>query len=187
MPATPNKLTVDPSGMSVTVDILDQYSGSITAYTTDGGASTHSLPLAVSTVQDFFITGSGNFTVSAKFAGVEICGDVVPMNGIPKIVKLNPSATPARLSALLADRANLATAPTTYTQTYATAAATVPNATVAAVATTAATSTSPFGFASDAQMDAVPVAINALAADVLALKKVVTQIIDDLQAAGLAG
>lgn len=76
--------------------------------------------------------------------------------------------------------------PTTYVQTYSTAAATVPAATVVAVATTGATITTPYGYVGAAQADAIPVAINALAADVLALKKVITQLIDDLQAAGLA-
>lgn len=74
----------------------------------------------------------------------------------------------------------------TYTQTYSTADTTVANATVAAVATTGATNSSPYGYSGATQADAIPVAINALAADVLQLKKVVTQIIDDLQAAGLA-
>lgn len=72
--------------------------------------------------------------------------------------------------------------PAVITQTYSTPASTVPNATVAAVATTAATSTTPFGYTGAAQADAIPVAINALAADVLELKKVLTKVIDELQA-----
>jgi hypothetical protein len=95
---------------------------------------------------------------------------------------------------------------TTYTQTYSTAASTVPAATYAAptvtgVATTNVTKTnsSPYGFSSsDADavvtfLGAAPAAILslntqlvALAADVLALKKVITNIIDDMQALGLA-
>lgn len=74
-----------------------------------------------------------------------------------------------------------------YTLTYSTAARTVPAATSAAVATTASTQTTPYGFASQAQADAIPVAINANAADILALKKVVVALIDDLQAVGIAG
>jgi len=73
-----------------------------------------------------------------------------------------------------------------YTQTYATTARTVPNATAVSVATTAATNSSPYGYA-QAQADAIPVAINALEADVVALKKVIGAIIDDLQAVGIAG
>lgn len=73
--------------------------------------------------------------------------------------------------------------PTAYTQTYSTAARTVPVATQVAVVTTAA-STSAYGF-TQAQADAIPVAINAAAADILALKKVVTALIDDFQAFGL--
>jgi len=74
--------------------------------------------------------------------------------------------------------------PTAYTQTYSTAARTVDNATVAAIATTGATNSSPFGYTGAAQADAIPVGINALAADVLSLKKVLTALIDDLQAYG---
>lgn len=74
--------------------------------------------------------------------------------------------------------------PAAYTQTYSAAARTVPAATVVAVATDAATQTVPFGYASQAQADAIPVAVNANAADLLALKKVVNSIIDDLQAQG---
>lgn len=72
-----------------------------------------------------------------------------------------------------------------YTQTYSTAARTVPAATAVAVDTTAATDTTPFGY-SEAQANAIPVAINANAADILAVKKVVNALIDDLQALGLA-
>ncbi len=95
---------------------------------------------------------------------------------------------------------------TTYTQTYATASATVANATyvaptVTGVATTTVTKTnsSPYGFSSgDADavvtfLGAAPAAILslntqlvALAADVLQLKKNVTQLIDDQQNLGFA-
>lgn len=78
----------------------------------------------------------------------------------------------------------LAFTKTTYTQTYNTAAATVPAATAVNVVTTAAGLAS-YGF-TQAQADAIPVAINATQADVLALKKVVTQLIDDLQVNGIA-
>ncbi len=73
---------------------------------------------------------------------------------------------------------------TTYTQTYNTAATTVPDATVAAVATTAA-GLAAYGY-TEAQANAIPVAINALAADVLALKKVITSLIDTLQTNNIA-
>jgi hypothetical protein len=73
-----------------------------------------------------------------------------------------------------------------YTQTYSTASKTVPNATVAAVSTTGSSQVTPYGYTTSAQADAIPTAINALAADVLALKKVITALIDDLQAYGLA-
>ena len=71
-----------------------------------------------------------------------------------------------------------------YTQTYATAARTVPDATVVAQVTTALVDavTGNFAYDTAAQGEAIPVAINALAADVLAIKKVLTALIDDLQA-----
>ena len=185
MPATPNKLTIDTNGVAVTVDILDVYSQSQTTYTASGGGTSHTLPLAISSPTEFYLTDSGVFTVSAKFAGVEIANTSITVGaGVPATYKLQP-VTSANVASLLADRANIATSPTTYTQTYSTAASTVPAATVVAVATTAAGLTS-YGYA-QAQADAIPVAINALADDVLALKKVITRIIDDLQACGLAG
>jgi hypothetical protein len=73
---------------------------------------------------------------------------------------------------------------TTYTQTYPTATATVPAATAAVVATTAATSTTPFGY-SQAQADALVTQVNALVADALVNRKLINQLIDDLQAVGL--
>lgn len=73
---------------------------------------------------------------------------------------------------------------TTYTQTYATADQTVAAATSVAVATTAATNSSPYGFA-QAQADAIVTNLNAVIADVLQLRKVVNSIIDDLQAQGV--
>lgn len=74
-----------------------------------------------------------------------------------------------------------------YTQTYATASKTVPAATAANVGVTAATTTTPWGFATSTQADSVAVAVNATQADVLAVKKIVNALIDDLQAAGLVG
>ena len=184
MPATPTLLTIDPNGTTVTVDIADVYAVSVTAYTASGGASTHSLPLAISTPTAFYLTVDGTYTVTALLAGVSVMSQAVRVaNGSPVTVKV-PYPSPTTLAALLAARAAVPASPTTYTQTYATAASTVPAATVAAVVTTAAGLAS-YGF-TQAQADAIPVAVNALAADVLALKKVLTQIIDDLQAAGIA-
>lgn len=64
-----------------------------------------------------------------------------------------------------------------YTLTYSTAARTVPAATATTVATTAATLIA-YGY-TQAQADSIPVAINALEADVLALKKVIVALIND--------
>ena len=76
--------------------------------------------------------------------------------------------------------------PTAFTLTYDTAADTVPAATVAAVATTGSTTTTPYGFTTSAQADSIPVNINALTADVLALRKVLVAVINTLIAAALA-
>lgn len=70
-----------------------------------------------------------------------------------------------------------------YTQTYATATRTHNNVTSSAVVTTAATLAA-YGF-TQAQADAIPVAINAVAADLLNLKQLVNSLIDDGQAYGL--
>jgi hypothetical protein len=71
-----------------------------------------------------------------------------------------------------------------YTQTYSAAARTVPEATATSTETTAATAITPYGF-SQAQADAIPVALNALLADMLDLRKVVNGIVDDLQSVGV--
>lgn len=71
-----------------------------------------------------------------------------------------------------------------YTQTYATAARVNPAATALAVATTPAALVS-YGY-TQAQADAIPVAINALEADLLAMKKLVNALIDDSQAIGIS-
>jgi hypothetical protein len=74
--------------------------------------------------------------------------------------------------------------PSAYTKTYNTALKTIANATAANVVTTGAGLAS-YGY-TQAQADAIPVAINATQADVLALKKVVVALVTDLQALGLA-
>lgn len=73
--------------------------------------------------------------------------------------------------------------PAAYTQTYATATRTHAAPTAAAVATTAATLAA-YGF-TQAQADALPVAINALVTDLANTKQVLNQLLDDLQTLGL--
>lgn len=70
-----------------------------------------------------------------------------------------------------------------YTQTYSTASKTHSNPTASAVATTAATSDTPFGY-SEAQANAIVTAVNALVADVANVKQVLNSVIDDLQTYG---
>jgi outer membrane murein-binding lipoprotein Lpp len=76
---------------------------------------------------------------------------------------------------------------TAYTQTYSTADKTHANSTFVALATTAATQSSPWGFATQAQADAIATKVNTLGDDVTDLKQLVNAIIDDLQALGLVG
>jgi hypothetical protein len=74
-----------------------------------------------------------------------------------------------------------------YTQTFSTAIRTVPNATAAAVATTALVDavTGNFAYDTAAQGDAVAVAINAIIVDNAELRKLITALIDDLQTASI--
>lgn len=72
-----------------------------------------------------------------------------------------------------------------YTQTYATADKTHALAGQTAVATTAATQTSPFGYTTAAQADDIVTQINNARTDILDVKQLVNSIIDDLQAYGL--
>jgi hypothetical protein len=73
---------------------------------------------------------------------------------------------------------------TAFTLTYDTASATVPAATATDVLTTASALTA-YGY-TEAQADSIPVAINALIADALALRKVLVAVIDVLVAIGAA-
>jgi hypothetical protein len=68
---------------------------------------------------------------------------------------------------------------TAYTLTYTTSARTVAAATFANLATTAATNVVPYGFATQAQADAIATKVNALGADVDTLKQVVVALIRD--------
>lgn len=72
-----------------------------------------------------------------------------------------------------------------YTQTYSTSDKTHANPTATAVATTAATATSPYGYTTAAQADAIVAAINALITDLADVKQLVNAVIDDLQSLGL--
>lgn len=81
----------------------------------------------------------------------------------------------------------IAGAPTagTYTQTFSTADKTHAADGSADLATTAATQTSPWGFATQAQAEAIATQVNALRATVADLKQLANSVIDDLQALGL--
>ena len=73
------------------------------------------------------------------------------------------------------------------TKTYNTPAEVIPAATAVAVATTGSTLTTPYGYTTSAQADAIPVAVNALEADVLALRKMVVTLTQALEAVGILG
>lgn len=73
-----------------------------------------------------------------------------------------------------------------YKQTYFTVALEkeMPNDTAADLATTASTNVTPYGFASASQADNIAIEFNKLRADMLAVKKLLNSIIDDLQLYG---
>ena len=66
-----------------------------------------------------------------------------------------------------------------YTKTYATASRVIPVATFTNLVTTAATNVTPYGFATQAQADAIATKVNALAADVLILKQLIVSLVND--------
>ncbi len=111
-----------------------------------------------------------------------VTGDVYPRLELTAGGVIKTGAGSAAPTALLV--ANAAAQGSAYTQTYATSSKTVPAATAVAVATTAATNSTPYGYA-QAQADAIVAAVNANSADILAVKKIVNALIDDLQALGL--
>lgn len=117
-----------------------------------------------------WVISAGTSNLTQKDPSATTQPSAVPTGGVETQDIQDGAVTPTKLGLTK----------TTYTQTYSTAAATVPAATAAAVATDAAIDTGAFGYA-EAQANAIPVAINANEADILALKKVVNQIIDDLQ------
>jgi hypothetical protein len=78
------------------------------------------------------------------------------------------------------------TRPAGYTLTFSLAARTLPATTAVAVSTAGAVTLGAlFAYATAAQAEAIPVAINALLADLEGAKKVLNQLIKDLQATGL--
>lgn len=72
-----------------------------------------------------------------------------------------------------------------YTQTFSTAGRTHANRTSSAVATTSATSVTPFGYTTQAQADALVTAINAVRADLANTAGLLNALIDDLQSVGI--
>lgn len=164
---TPNTVTVLNDGNQSVYYQADTTGGTTISSTTNDGTLTAGSTLTL-TVSTYFLAAAAGASVA---------------------ITRNPGKTAA------------------YTLTYSTAARTVPNATYAAptvtavaTAATAATSTSPFGYA-QAQADAIRAGVNAtiidvaatntklaaLAADVLALKKLIVALVSDLETAQIAG
>lgn len=77
------------------------------------------------------------------------------------------------------------TRPTAYTQTYSLATKTHAAFTSADLVTTASTQTTPWGFSTAAQADAMATQFNALRVDVTNIKQLVNSAINDLKALGL--
>ena len=141
------------------------------AAVTASGLVTANNGLTVATGKAVSIAGTSTLTVGT---GATILGGTLAVTGTTTVANFGMgSKTPVG-------------AATTYTQTYNTAARTIPAATAAGVVTTGSTITTPYGYVGAAQADAIPVAINALEADVLALKKVVVAIVQDITAVGIA-
>ena len=74
-----------------------------------------------------------------------------------------------------------------YIQTYSTADKTHALSTASAVSETASTQTSPYGYSTQAQANAICVELNDLMDDVVDLKQLIISVIDDLQVLGLVG
>lgn len=85
------------------------------------------------------------------------------------------------------DLSSLIVASGTFTQTYSTSTTTVPVIEAAAVATTGATNSSPYGFTAAAQADAIVAAVNNLVLAVTTNRKLINAIIDSLQAGEITG
>lgn len=66
-----------------------------------------------------------------------------------------------------------------YIKNYSVASRTIPVATFTNLATTAATNVSPYGFATQAQADAIATKVNQLGNDVLILKQLIVSLVDD--------
>ncbi len=138
-----------------------------TAVTGDFAVNTNKLTVAASS-GNTLVAGTLAVTGAQTFTGqTNIDGDLDHDGTNVGFYGVTPAARPGAI-----------------TQTYATTTATHADMTSAAVATDAAGLTL-YGYA-EAQANAIPVAINALRADVINLKGVVNLILDGLQSQGLA-
>ena len=88
-------IRIVPDGKTLSVTFTNAAGGTPTAYTTETGSSTHTLPLSITATTEFWLEGPDTFTVSAKLNGVEIAGDrgatrSVRLRGAQHVT-LNPS------------------------------------------------------------------------------------------------
>ena len=110
------------------------------------------------------------------------------LSGIIKSVGLGATIQTAELDNDSVTAPKIAGAPAnTYTQTYSTANRTVENPTAVAPGDLVATESSGWGANSEANFDKIGTAIDALVADNLDLRQVISALIDDLQTIGLVG
>ena len=120
--------------------------------------------------------GSGTYTHSCRFVtdGTWVYGGYIDIE-----IEYWALATDDTTKAMLQSSNAM---PLAYTQTYSTADRTHADFTSADLVTTAATQTTPWGFGSQAQADAIATQVNALRVDLADLKQLVNAIIDDMQA-----
>lgn len=74
MPSTPCKITVDPSGTTLSVTLKTNAGATAVAYTTQDGSTTVTFPQSISALTTYYIAIPGIYSVSAKLGGQEIAG-----------------------------------------------------------------------------------------------------------------
>lgn len=138
--------------------------------------------LEASSLGDVFLNagrtaaGAGNRSINLEFDGGTLPSDSA-------FIALRTAAPGNQVQISFFGKLPTVPLPAAFTMTYALNSRVNAALTAAAVVTTPAALVS-YGY-TQAQADSIPVAINALIADVLNIKKVLTQILQDLQAYGL--
>lgn len=191
---TANNPTADSGGVNITTGTTGstKTAGSVSIITGDAGTTTG----AIASIGG--ADGATNTGASLSFAaGTGVTGGVVTFNagagsttdGNIEFLDGYGTSYLKLFNAVVGGSASLAffgsagaTQAAAYTKTYSTASRTVPNATFTNLVTTAATNGVPWGFATQAQADAIATKVNALAADNLILKQLIVSLINDSSA-----